>query len=226
MPHGSLTQRVPDDLEAPIASRRMTLKDDVEFVAELLDAYAADAWRMGVVAEDPEDGGVPFAMQVGNVNDDGWVEWRVLPSTVSEEDVSTLETEFEVRFPPLFRAYLLARFHLFDQVRSRRYDHQILMTDTPAGKPLQPIRQHISAWEPLISAGFVPFAEWGDGYGPMCFDSANRAVEGECPVVWLDHERLVSLGAEKCRHREHVAPMAQPLYDSCRDFLVDVFGRD
>jgi hypothetical protein len=199
--------------------------DDSAFVGQLLDTYSIDGWRMGVAAEDPAGAGVPPEMQVGEVNADGWVEWRVLPSTLKEADVGALESEFGVQFPPVFRAYLLARFQLFDQVRSRRYDQQVFMTDTPAGKPLKPLRELMKAWRPLIDAGFVPFAQWGDGWGPMCFDAVQRRADGECPVVWMDHEALVPLGPDICRHREAVAPLVQPLYDSCRDFLLDVFGR-
>jgi len=203
----------------------MAVAEDNAFVGQLLDAYAVEAWRMGVAAEDTEGAGVPREMQVGAVNADGWVEWRVLPSTLNEDDVTAFEKEFGVQLPPVFRAYLLARFQLFDQLRSRRYDQQIFMTDTPAGKPLRPLRTLISSWRPLIDAGFVPFAQWGDGWGPMCFDSARRAADGECPVVWMDHEALVPLGAERCHQRESVLPLAQPLYQTCREFLLDVFGR-
>ncbi len=203
----------------------MTVADDSAFVGQLLDTYAIDAWRMGVAAEDPADAGVPPEMQVGEVNTDGWVEWGVLPSTLKDADVGALEREFGVQLPPVFRAYLLSRFQLFDQVRSRRYDQQIFMTDTPAGKPLRPLRELMKAWRPLIDAGFVPFAQWGDGWGPMCFDAIQRQADGECPVVWMDHEALVPLGPEECRRREAAAPLAQPLYDSCREFLLDVFGR-
>src|SRR5262245_59781900 len=90
----------------------MSTLDDRRFVENLLDLYAVDAMRTGVVCEHPERG-VPSAMQVGEVNADGWVEWRILPSTLSETEVTALEVEFGVQFPPLFRTYLLARFHLF-----------------------------------------------------------------------------------------------------------------
>jgi hypothetical protein len=120
---------------------------------------------------------------------------------------------------------LLARFQLFDQVKSRHYGQQILMTDIPSRKPLKPLRDLMEAWRPPIDAGFVPFAQWGDGWGPMCFDSFKREADGECPVVWIDHELLVALGSDKCRQRESVLPLAQPLYGSCREFLLDVFGR-
>jgi hypothetical protein len=203
----------------------MTVSEDHEFVGRLLDAYAVDDHRMGVASKDPKDAGVPKEMQVGEVDADGWVEWRVLPSTLTEAEVDAVEKEFAVQFPPLFRAYMLARFQLFDQVHSRRYDQQIFMTDTPAGKPLKPIRTLMKAWRSLIDAGYIPFAEWGDGWGPMCFDSVKRTADGECPVVWMDHEALIPLGSNRCRQRESVLPLAQPLYGSCREFLVDVFGR-
>lgn len=203
----------------------MTIAEDITFVGQLLDAYAVEAWRRSVAAGDPEDAGVPPVMQVGEVDPDGWVDWRVLPSTLRESEVTALEQEFAVQLPPIFRAYLLARFQLFDQVHSERYKRLILMTDTPAGRPLKPLRELLHAWRPLIDGGFVPFAQWGDGWGPMCFDSLKRANDGDCPVVWMDHEALIPLGAERCRHRDVVLPLVQSLYGSCREFLIDVFGR-
>ena len=203
----------------------MPIAEDMMFVGQLLDAYAVDAWRRSVAANDPEDAGVPPVMQVGEVDPDGWVDWRVLPSTLREADVIALELEFAVQLPPLFRAYLLARFQLFDQVHSERYKQQIFMTDTPAGKPLTPLRALLKAWRPLIDAGFIPFAQWGDGWGPMCFDRVQRATDGDCPVVWMDHEALIALGGERCRQRDVVLPLVQSLYGSCREFLIDVFDR-
>jgi hypothetical protein len=59
----------------------------------------------------------------------------------------------------------------------------------------------------------------------MCFDAVQRRSDGDCPVAWMDHEALVPLGPEICRRREAVSPLVQPLYGSCREFLLDVFGR-
>src|SRR5262245_32898195 len=109
----------------------MTTAESMAFVGQLLDTYAIDACRMGVASESPEDAGVPTVMQVGEVNGDGWVEWRVLPSTLTDAEVTAFETEFGIQLPPLFRVYLLARFQLFDQVHSDRYHQLIFMTDTP-----------------------------------------------------------------------------------------------
>ena len=58
----------------------------------------------------------------------------------------------------------------------------------------------------------------------MCFDTGRRAPDGDCPVVWMDHEVLVPLGEEHWRIRGTVLPLAQPLYESCPELLADVFG--
>ena len=75
----------------------------------------------------------------------------------------------------------------------------------------------------IISTGcYIPFAEWGDGWGPMCYDSENRRRDGECPIVWMDHELLIPLG--DCGKRECVLPHVNALYESYRDFFDDTFA--
>jgi len=202
----------------------MPLAEDIAFVGQLIDAYAVDADRKGVASKKPDGSGVPVEMQVGQIDAHGWVEWRVLPSTLTGAEVAELENKFGIYLPPLFRAYLLARFHLFDQLASRRHDELILMADTPARKPLAPLVQLLTAWRPLIGAGYIPFAEWGDGYGPMCFDTHRRAADGDCPIIWMDHELLAPLSEERCRKRQEISRLAQPLYDSYRELLADIFA--
>ena len=203
---------------------------DIAWVGGLLDAYAAEASMRTVAAEHPADSGAPPAMQAGPIDKDGWVEWRVLPSTLTEEDVDALEAGFGVRFPRVFRAYLLARLQLFDQVLSRRHGaepavQQVLMTHVPSTDPLGALRSRLQGWKPLIGAGFIPFAEWGDGWGPICFDSNRRAAgDDDCPLVWLDHEVLHDLEPEQLGDRAALLPLVQPLHGSCRDFLADVFS--
>lgn len=202
----------------------MGLTEDIAFVRVTLEAFAKiDAPHMGVASVDGS-GGVPPEMFDGDVDDEGWVAWRMLPSTLTNADVSKLESEFAIQLPPLFRAYLLAGFQLFDQVHSSRHDQLIFNTDVPSHDPLGPIRQLINAWKPLLSAGYIPFAEWGDSWGPMCFDIEKRNPDGDCPVVWMDHELLIPLGPEKCGDRNSVTPHVNLLYDSYRGFFDDVFS--
>lgn len=191
----------------------MPVAEDSAFIGQLLDAYAVDAWRRGVAANALEDGGVPPEMQVGEVDAEGWVEWRVLPSTLTEADVAAVEKQFGVQFPPLFRAYLLARFQLFDQVQSRRYNQQVFMTDTPAGKPLKPLRDLMSSWRPLIDAGFIPFAQWG-----MAGDQCALTAQSETPMV-----SVLSFGwttRRSFRMGQKNAGCARPSYPWCNRSTV------
>ncbi|HYE20031.1 MAG TPA: SMI1/KNR4 family protein [Tepidisphaeraceae bacterium] len=203
----------------------MGLAEDTTYVGALLDAYAEVEPRVHVAAKAPRGAGVPPEMHAGPVNEHGWVEWRMLPTTLTDADVVAVEREFGVTFPPLFRAYLLARLQLFRQVGSDRHDQPVLMTHLPSDRPLGPLRDLLTAWRPLIDARYVPFAEWGDGWGPMCFDAQARGADGDCPVVWLDHERVIPMGEDAVRRREAMEPLARPLYGSFREFLIDVFGR-
>lgn len=191
-----------------------------DFVATLLETYAARAWCKTVA----DDGEPPLEMRIGEPDAEGWVERRMLPSTLRFEDVGQVEQDFDIRFPPVYAAYLVSRFHLFDQVSSARYDQQVLLPRLPSHRPFEELRQLLSAWQPLIESGLIPFAQWGDGWGPMCFDDRGRGADGDCPVVWLDHESLHALGTENSRSRDAISPLLQPLYDGTREFLLDVFG--
>jgi hypothetical protein len=200
------------------------LETETAYVGRILDAYGAHVQKVHVAAADPEDGGVPDAMRAGEVDIDGWVPWKLLTSTLTEADVAAVERRFGIDFPPVFRGYLLARFHLFQQVRSNLHDQQVLIPATPSHRPLDQLSALLAAWHPLIDAGYIPFAEWGDGWGPMCFDVSLRAADGDCPVVWFDHDLLVTLGEEASIRPDELRPISRPLYGSCREFVLDVFG--
>ena len=44
----------------------------------------------------------------------------------------------------------------------------------------------------LLGDGYVQFARPDTGsYDPVCFDTTRRATDGECPLVWIDHEEIL-----------------------------------
>jgi hypothetical protein len=202
----------------------MTREDDIRYIRSLLEAhYRPDSARDEAPEEPDDDYGVPPEMQIGTPDEEGLVQWRITPSPLTDQDISDLEARFNVAFPNFFRAYLLAACHLFDQVCSRRFDQKILMMPVPSNNPTGALESLMSSWQPLIAASFVPFAEWGDSWGPMCFDALQRSND-DCPIVWMDHDILITLGEEACSDRNVVAPHVQPLYSGARDFIEDVFG--
>lgn len=201
----------------------MTLQDDIQYIQSLLNNFYSEYSAFGVAGEETSAAGVPPEMQAGEIDDEGWVQWKILPPRITMDAILELEASFKIVLPDLFRAYLMAACHRFDQVRSQKYDQLIFMTDVPSNNPLGPLKGILTGWESLIGAGYIPFAQWGDGWGPMCFDNQQRS-DGDCPIVWMDHELLIPLGPEQCSERNNLTPLAQPLYDNTRDFLEDVFA--
>lgn len=148
----------------------------------------------------------------------------MLPSTLKEESIIAVETEFNVPFPPLFRAYLTARFHLFSELSFSEGSEtvSILLPALPCDNPLGELRGFID-WGPFLHTGFVPFGDYQIGYGPLCFDSTKQLPDGDCPVVWFDHDELFSLSEEQLGNRESVEPLAHPLFSSFRELLAKIF---
>lgn len=166
--------------------------------------------------------GVPAEMRDGKVDEEGWVSWRACPSRVSSSDLARLGTSLEVPLPPEVAAYLGARSHLFDQLPSARYDQVIGLRPTPSSEPLRPFAEFVRAWSVLLDAGFLPFAEWGDGWGPLCVDFAGSSGR----MVWFDHDAIIPLGERACRERSVVGEHATEVYGSVLECLDDLFGAD
>jgi hypothetical protein len=162
---------------------------------------------------DVEDGGVPFEMEAGPVdNNDDWVAWRWLPSRVSEDELAELDALASPSCAPL-RAYLRAHCHLLSHTRWAAHD--VRLVPIPSDAPLGPFREQLDAWAPLVALGYLPFATYGDDYGPICVDLARG---DEAPVVWLDHEQIHSLPEPLTRAQ--LEPNAQPLCPSLLEFLL------
>jgi hypothetical protein len=163
---------------------------------------------------DPADGGVPPDMVDGEPNADAWVAWKMLPSTVTEADVAEVERPLPGPFPPLFRAYLTARHTLGMQ--------GIGLPDLPSDGPLLGLQAALDGWKCLWSAGYVAFLDNAEGdTGPLCFDLFRRRLDGDCPVVLFDHERLINVGEAGCGHRREVEPLGRRLYISFKSMMED-----
>jgi len=195
---------------------------DRRLIHEWLDALYG-AWGPGLpchVSKSPdysvEASGVPRDMEAGPISVEGWVAWRMLPSTVTEDEVELIERRTS-RLPPLFQAYLVSRFHLFDQIQVGSDSY--LFPALPSDAPLRELQWRLAAWESLLNAGFVPFAEYHNGWGPVCFDRERRRDDGDCPVVWFDHEALHGLPEQRVGDRDTLESLAQPLYPGFREMI-------
>lgn len=189
-----------------------------------IDAYLEGlppAIRRNVAASYEGGPGVPRALWVGEPDEWGWVETRALPSTVSDAELDGLEAEYDLRLPPSLRAYFQARLLAHDQVHARRHGHQLILL--PSLLPPDPLEWFRPPDEVLLPAGLLSFASWGDGWGPLCFDLRAQGPDGECPILWIDHEHLARLDSGQLVDRAVLAPFERRVYASGWELWEDVF---
>ncbi|GHA09361.1 hypothetical protein GCM10008090_19200 [Arenicella chitinivorans] len=194
----------------------------IEEIKKILADFTEEHYCMDVAE------GVPIDMRNGDVNEEGWVEWKLVPSTVIESDLMELETRYSFRMPPTLKCYLMSYCHLLDQVHSNKHDGQLIfMCACPSSNPLKELTELIDAWYPITKAGYMPFAQWGDGWGPMCLDLQSKSSEPrDYNIVWFDHEELIPLGQETCTSRQSIVSLAKPLYQSFSEFFYDVYAKN
>ncbi len=112
--------------------------------------------------------------------------WKAIPSNVTDADLDALEVETGLAYPPLYRDFL-------------RYRHFVDLTQIGVA-----FERHLPAeWrenlrslyfkafypERILGRGLLPFgSETFMNAGLVCFDTRFRRDDGDCPVVFWDHE--------------------------------------
>lgn len=167
-----------------------------------------------------EDSGVPAEMENSEPDHEGYVEWKLLPSTLTLEDVAGLENKYGIQWPSLYKAFLTVYFHLISEFRGPEYS--VLLPEQPSDKPLYEIEFLLKAWEQLLPCGYIPFASYNDGWGPICFDTMGAETGTDYPIVWIDHEDIFALEDGELS-RATLEPMAKKLQPNFLAFMDHVF---
>lgn len=132
---------------------------------------------------------------------DDWRPWKAIESTVADADLDRLESILGLRFPPSYRAFLRYRhFYTLTEGGVRVQEHVVGRWDTE-------LLSLYESWDPdrIVGVGLIPFgSETFMDAGPVCFDTRRRLQDGECPVVFWDHEWI---GGER---------EVQPMFSSSR----------
>jgi hypothetical protein len=175
---------------------------DVQHVRRCLEAYYA---RCSQVLP-----GVPDEMRRGEWQQDDWVDWKLVPSRLTEADVTALEAELPFRLPPLFRAFLVTYFVLDMDFG------EFSLPQLPSDDPLVEVRRYLLQPQ-LWRIGYAQFAGGTCG-DPVCFDLHSPTPDGDFPVVAINHDRIVP--HENWRHRDLVEPHASWEAGSFREFFT------
>lgn len=134
---------------------------------------------------------VPPEMWAKDTNaDEEWRKWKLVPSTMTEEDLDQLEKQVGVAFPMIFRAFLSTYFHCFEAGIGKN------STSTP----FESVK---NAWNPLlVKAGYLPFA-WDEEYHFIrCLKLDAMPNEENCGVYQIDHERLFDFDESRVKKEE------------------------
>jgi hypothetical protein len=148
-------------------------------------------------------GKLPEPMQDLSIPPSGdWTAWRPVPSTVTDADLDALERETGFAFPPLYREFLQYQHFVSLTETGVRFEHHLCNDWRETLR-----KSYFRSWprERILNVGLLPFGDEAFiDAGPVCFDIRHRLPDGDCPVVFWDHE---SVGSKK---------EVQQLFSSCR----------
>ena len=191
-------------------SKDRTLSEDRELIDRLLTAwYQLSAPR--IEPDPPED------MRVGEVDDNGWWEWRLVESTVTTADLDDLEDELGLTLPPFYRAFLLSRACLGLEFG----DFGVYsLPSLPTTDPLAKVEDLLFS-DLRPEAGYLQFGSARGCGDLLCFDTHSPDAEGDYPVVVIDHELIAPDSP-----REVMSYYAAIVAPSFRDFLPRLLRED
>lgn len=127
---------------------------------------------------------MPAAMRDHSVElRDDWIGWKPVPSTVTDADLDELESEIGLRYPPLYREFLMAQhFLMLTEAGVRFIPHPIDGWKDELREAYRACRDRIVE-QKLIPLGYETFMD----AGPVCLDARSQQSDGECPIVFWDH---------------------------------------
>lgn len=149
---------------------------------------------------------IPEEMRIGELDEDGWGTWKLVPSTLTNQDIEDLEMELSIQLPDIFKAFLTTYHHYFN------YGIGI----NPIDRPLYEVKN--SANPILLQAGFAPFA-----WDPEYFYTYYIDCKGqENSIYKIDHEILFDFEPNVSEEtiREHMIFVASDLNAYLKDILT------
>ena len=159
-------------------------------VTNYVDAALAQLRRLGLMRW---PGNLPEPMRDTSIlPENDWIGWRPIPSTTTDADLDALERETGLAFPPLYRDFLQYRHFVELTEVGVRFERHLCHNWRETL-----LAAYFRSWprERILDIGLLPFgSEALMDAGPVCFDTRRRLADGDCPIVFWDHEWV---GADK-----------------------------
>ena len=141
-------------------------------------------------------------------------------STVTYDDIKELEDEYKIKLPEIFKEYLITYSYDFTTLLGVVYQYYgelseqyIEIINIPKDNPLSSFKEYIEGIidmsaefddeDKFLAQGYIPFGDWGAGWGPVCFDTNKKECDVDFDdtdtwtIVWFDHEEILDGGELK-----------------------------
>jgi hypothetical protein len=128
----------------------------------------------------------PQEMWAGERDAEGWRQWRLVASTVTEAELDDLQTKHGLPYPPIYRTFL--EYAHFVELEAFGLDFERHLPGKWASE-LQHLYFNAFYPERIIGSGLLPFGrERLADAGLVCFDTNRHDHTGDSPVLIWDHE--------------------------------------
>jgi len=130
---------------------------------------------------------VPIEMRVGEIDEDGWYNWRPITSIITKKEIEALDKELPGKLPTLFKSFLL-----YKHVLELDFGWISLM-GIPSDQGISAVRRWIfekDISKECLKNGYIIFGSDGDDIGYLCFDTNKPICSNDVldyPIVLIEH---------------------------------------
>ena len=164
---------------------------DLRNDSDLIDAFVATFERLDDLWTSYELDPNAWQLVFGSLNEYGCKQWRPIRVATEQSALDELYASLPARFPPLYERLVLSyRWAEVDLGPFR-------LLANPPGPNLDGLSEefsrHKAMQEILFPNKCLQFGKGTDlNYDAICFDWSRRLQDGDCPIVQVDHEEILS----------------------------------
>lgn len=162
---------------------------------------------------------IPSEMKNGHLRKS----WKLMESSVTEQDIKDLEKEFDLKFSEEYKNYLMAASHMFVNLTGNfdnfcfenDVDISLKIVPQPYKEELEYIKALFINNKILVKEGYIPLGEF-DENGYLCIDSKNND-----DIVWIPFENCVGFTS-----REEFEQEQLHIFCHFSDYIKCFFGKE